>query len=346
MTPHNGFTTLLSSYMALRPGERISVLVSDEIGSSEGEVAIMATLRRAVESLGADLESIKVRSAEFDPKIFGDVVLYASKLKSIHKTELLEHLRDTAKNGSRFYRLFNFSNELFELCFTMRQEDLWELNQCIIHTGRESSQVRVASDAGTDLMISLDGHYDWTNSCGYFDGSFPGVLPPGEVNTYSPHVNGVIVADGAINASFGFPGDPRLSESPIVAEIVDSKVVSATSDSPVLQIVLNQFFGVENAVRVGEVGFGTNRGITRFVPFVSHINERYPGLHLGLGTPTQRAGSLDWSSALHLDLILASCEIWFDDRPIFSSSGGYDRDILLEPDVPIGSDTVLSVDAF
>lgn len=98
----------------------------------------------------------------------------------------------------------------------------------------------------------------------------------------------------------------------------------AGCSDPVVSGVLSNFFEVENADRVGEVGFGTNEGITEWVGFLPHINERHPGLHLGLSTPTQPRTTVGWTAPLHLDMILDGCSIWFDEALVFSD-GRWDR---------------------
>ncbi|WP_204080119.1 hypothetical protein [Mycobacterium riyadhense] len=95
---------------------------------------------------------------------------------------------------------------------------------------------------------------------------------------------------------------------------------------------------------IGEVGFGTNEGITEWVNFLSHINERHPGLHLGLGTPSQPQSKVGWGSPLHLDMILDGCRIWFDDALVFSN-GFWDRAALNTLRLGATVHDVLHVDA-
>lgn len=248
-----------------------------------------------------------------------NVIAYFEKTESTHSKELLHYLKTHMGSHQQFFRVFDFSNELFSEAFRVPQAQLLELNEAIIAKGRCSSIVTVRSDLGTDLQIRLEEKYGWINSCGLFRNSKPGVLPPSEVATYSNAVNGVIYADGAINTNFGFPIDPRLAEHPVRVEIENSQVVSVYCEHKIINHLLQKFFQIENAKRVGEVGFGTNIGLTQFVPFLSHINERFPSLHLGFGANNQGAPLVMWKCPMHLDLILDCCEVFFDDELILSN---------------------------
>lgn len=312
---NNGIAILCDSYLAIKPTDHVLVLTSGELDNPESQL-LLARLR---DQLAKQVASVHVEPAgPYDERELDgyDLVALASMTISVHRTEILRYL-GTGRRHQRIYRLFNFSPELFKLALAVEQSTLNALNESIIRAARTTRVVRVTNCSGTDLTIELVPDGGWTNSCGLFAGRFPAVLPPGEVNTYSPYVTGVVVGDGALNSSFGFPGDPRLVSHPVKLLIEDSRVLDCSCHDPVTSQVLSAFLGVDNADRVGEVGFGTNEGITEWVGFVSHINERHPGLHLGLGTSSQTQDKVGWSCPLHLDVILDQCTILFGDVPVF-----------------------------
>ncbi|EUA20806.1 hypothetical protein [Mycobacterium kansasii] len=320
----DGMDTLCASYLELQPDDRVLVLYSDELHGDDDQ-RLLETLRQRIREGSAD---VRVEPADrFDGHRVGafEVLLLVSMVSSIHRAAVLQYLQATEKpKHTRIFRLFNFSPALFSLPLAVDRASLDSLNNSVIAAAKRTHDIRVTNPAGTDVYIRPLPDGGWTNSCGYFNGRFPAILPPGEVNTYTPHVTGIVVVDGAINSSFGFPGDPRLARNPVTLEITDSVVQKAGCSDPVVSGVLSNFFEVENADRVGEVGFGTNEGITDWVGFLSHINERHPGLHLGLGTPTQPRTKVGWTAPLHLDMILDGCSIWFDEVLVFSD-GRWDR---------------------
>jgi len=342
----HGMNKLCSSYLELRPQDRVLILYSDELEGDDDQ-GLLEVLRARVDAGAAHVE---LKSADYLDECVPadrDVLLLVSKVTSPHRDKVLEYLESTA-GRTRVFRLFNFSPELFRLALAVDRASLDALNSSIIAAAKATQDIHVTNRFGTDLHIRPVADGGWTNSCGYFGGQFPGILPPGEVNTYTPHVTGTFVADGALNSSFGFPGDPRLADHPVTLEITQSRVTGASCADPLIAGILTNFFEVENADRVGEVGFGTNEGITDWVDFVSHINERHAGLHLGLGSPTQPKTKVGWSAPLHLDLILDDCSIWFDEALVFCD-GRWDRAALhsVNPDPAAGSDVgdVLHVDA-
>ncbi|WP_204800866.1 hypothetical protein [Mycobacterium riyadhense] len=319
-----GMDRLCTSYLELRPDDRVLMLYSNELQGDDDQ-SLLDTLR---ERIGAHSVGVWIKPADaFDECDLADcdVLLLVSMVSSSHRAKILEYLELAGgQRRTRIFRLFNFSPQLFKLTLAVDRSSLDSLNNSVIGAARSTQDIHITNGAGTDLHVRPLADGGWTNSSGYFCGRFPAILPPGEVNTYTPHVTGTVVADGAINSSFGFPGDPRLATSPITLEITESVVKKATCADPVVSYVLSNFFKVENADRVGEVGFGTNEGITEWVNFLSHINERHPGLHLGLGTPSQPQSKVGWGSPLHLDMILDGCRIWFDDALVFSN-GFWDR---------------------
>lgn len=341
-----GMDTLCASYLELRPEDRVLLLYSDELEGSDDQL-LLETVRGRIGAATADVELKPADYLDECDLATRDVLVLvlASMVSSIHRAKVLDYLQ-SAGGRTRVFRLFNFSPELFKLALAVDRQSLDSLNSSLIAAATTVRDIHVTNSSGTDLHIRPLEDGGWTNSCGYSSGKFPGILPPGEVNTYTPYVTGTLVADGALNSSFGFPGDPRLADHPVTLEITQSTITGGGCADQLTAGILNKFFEIKNADRVGEVGFGTNEGITEWVDFVSHINERHPGLHLGLGSPSQPVSKVGWSSPLHLDLILDDCSIWFDDALVFSG-GRWDRAALRSSTSGsvVDSGEVLHVDA-
>lgn len=318
---HNGISNFFHSYADGNTDSNVLIVKGSQLENEDSE-GLLSTVVKKLESLSngvkiiTEKESVENDVVNLEAFNEADIVLLFSKTKSVFRREVLAFLQDRICSP-KILRVFDFSPELFEQAFQQTQFELDSLNKLIINAASNTSTVRVVSDAGTNLSIELQDGHEWTNSCGRFNGNFPGVVPPGEVNTFSSAINGVLVCDGAINCSIGFPGSVLQHETPLTLTIVDGQVVEYQSDSHLLSLFLKSWASIENSLRVGEVGFGTNLGSNKFVNFCSHLNERHPGLHLGLGTPTQSAKSLDWTCHAHLDVIPASTSIYFDDELVF-----------------------------
>jgi leucyl aminopeptidase (aminopeptidase T) len=299
-------------------GDRILLSIASDATVQLGIAGLFANEAR---NLGVDC-TVKPpsSSAYFNASEFLEYshVVHASNTQSLFRHELLGYLRQHRGVGARHFRMFGFSSELFEQSFHVSKRTLRDLNAAVIQFARSSQTLRVTSAVGTDLRIDLDHSSGWTTSFGHFDGRFPGVLPPGEINTYADAVSGVLVVDGAINSSLPFRGDPRLGlQRRITLELRGGEVIGWSSTDTKLSMVLRSFFDVPNSRRVGEIGIGTNVGMSEYVGFVSHINERWPGFHLGLGTPTRPMSEVGWTCPFHMDFILRDCELYFDDTVVF-----------------------------
>lgn len=312
-----GVCTLLTSYLRLSAGNRLLVRVTSKEG---GESRIPPQLRQVALELGIALTvEVLADNAPFDGAELPafDALLYAGINKSKHRNELKEALKDGLETPC--YRLFDLSPEVFALCFNMQQSHMAELNLKIIEAARSAKIIKIRSRNGTDLSIRPDAQADWTSSYGWFDGTYPGVLPPGEVNSYSEAIDGTLVVDGAINTNFAFDADPCLHGPQVRLHIGNGRVMGIESSNATVMAICETLFSMENGNRIGEIGFGTNEGIGQLVDFRSHINERLAGFHIGVGSPIQKNPYITWTCPLHIDFILASASIWFDDRLVFSN---------------------------
>jgi leucyl aminopeptidase (aminopeptidase T) len=189
------------------------------------------------------------------------------------------------------------------------------LNGGMLNRMMPASRLHIGSTSGTDLDVEIDSsRYRWVSNRGVRkDGAFL-VLPPGEVSTYPANVNGILVADGAFNLNAYTAADARLAGRPVTIEIENGRVVHASCDDPRLTRLVARCRAMDNGDRIGELGFGTNVGTTGFIPMNSHINERHPGVHLGLGQHGQPAEAVPYRSDIHLDLITSDSVVTVDGR--------------------------------
>ncbi|EDX83372.1 hypothetical protein S7335_552 [Synechococcus sp. PCC 7335] len=323
-----GANLLLSDYLKLRSEESLCLILDGQFKAIYAES--IAYIEEAAQHMGVNLSIVYDSPDYLFKRLEADVYLFAGRNKSHKKKEGMA----IAQQGGRVFRSFDFGIDLLELALQTPRDILVNLNDRLISRGQCSRQASIRSFDGTDLQISFGEQFFWTDSYGAGSNAFPGILPPGEINTFPLSVDGVIVASGALNSSISLPCSPIVDSCALTLEFEDSYCYRWQADSVLLQQTLDLLFSIENACRVGEFGIGTNLGVTQFVPYVSHINERRPGPHIGLGTPTQPAGTTDWSSLVHLDIILPDASVWFDDQLV------YDGHRFIEP---LASDTFAPV---
>lgn len=247
---------------------------------------------------------------------YGSLVVFLELNESHYHEEIRHFLSCPTSNNLKFYKVFNTSFELLLEAFRYPKEELKKINNQIIAAASSCRKVRVESPLGTELDIELNPIFRWVNSYGHCSSDRPGILPPSEVATFSENVNGSLVVDGALNANFPFPIDPRLEKAPIRLIFKSARVTEIDCENPILSTIISNFLRMENGNRIGEIGFGTNLGLRDFVGFTSHINERFPGLHIGIGSHNQSRTVLGWQSLYHIDFIVRSSIIYFDDHEI------------------------------
>jgi leucyl aminopeptidase (aminopeptidase T) len=163
--------------------------------------------------------------------------------------------------------------------------------------------------------------FRWISNAGRWrPGSFV-VLPAGEIATYPASVTGRLVADFAIHTNVPMEIDTRLHDTPVTLDLEEGRVVRVSCAYPALYALLREWFAEPHVDRCGEVGFGTNLGVTASVEENSHVNERSPGLHLGFGNHHQSTAAVGYSCDIHLDFIAAGGIVMVPGGPAIDLRG-------------------------
>ena len=179
-----------------------------------------------------------------------------------------------------------------------------------------ANQLCIKTLGGTDLRVTIDANrHRWISNRGT---SHPGgvvILPAGEVATFPASISGVHVADFAFNVNAITDRDARLQDHPATVWIEEGRAVKYQCDDAAMSQFLEECFRTHCAYNVGELGFGTNFGISDAISMNSHINERRPGVHIGFGQHNQDPGVVGYQCSIHLDLIARGGMVWVDDDP-------------------------------
>jgi hypothetical protein len=213
-------------------------------------------------------------------------------------------------------RAVNAGSELFQLAFLVPPSELSARNTAILERCMGAQRLRVEGPGGTNLRIELDNsRFRWISNRGMWRPGRFAVLPAGEVATFPASISGTLVADFAVNVNTIMTGDARLSDCPVVAEIEQGRLVRYQCPNPQMSEFLATCFARTNARNVGELGFGTNRGVASPIATNSHINERRPGVHIGFGQHNQTDALTGYGCDIHIDLISRGGLLWVDDEP-------------------------------
>ncbi|TCO64426.1 hypothetical protein [Actinocrispum wychmicini] len=229
-------------------------------------------------------------------------------------------LEPFAGRKTEVFRTIMTGEAFFRQGVTTSPDTLNNINAGLLRNLRSAERFTVRTSSGSELDITLDhGRYRWVSNRGMpREGAFV-LLPAGEVATYPARISGQLVADGAFNSTAHTKLDARLQDHPAVFEIEDGRMVDYHCDNPLVEKLIERCLRLPNADRVGELGFGTNVGIEQFISLNSHLNERFPGLHIGFGQSNQIRGEV-YSCDVHVDFIASDCTIEIAGQPPLNSA--------------------------
>ncbi|MET7913267.1 hypothetical protein ABZS98_34460 [Streptomyces avermitilis] len=259
----------------------------------------------------------RLKSAVPDPESFtGRLVIFTLERDTMsHFSPLLNVMQQFGSDRCMVVRIISASREFFEQALNLGPEELSARNAALLTRLTKACSIRVRSRGGTDLRIRLDaGRYDWISNRGVWrPGGFT-ILPAGEIATYPARIDGRLVADGALNCNVITRIDTRLAAHPLTVDITDGRATGFTGGDDDVRELVELCFKQPHGTRVGELGFGTNSGIDRFIPANSHINERRVGVHIGFGQHNQDRAVVGYEEKVHLDLITDGAELYIDDE--------------------------------
>ncbi|HEX8381486.1 MAG TPA: aminopeptidase [Allosphingosinicella sp.] len=320
-----GVNILLDSYVEIHSDDRILLIYTVDSWEAVAWVSAALEMRNAAHNrlwmtplvdpgFPARLEQA-LSGADKSPGRL--VVLTFERDTMSHGPVLDEALARYDPKRVALFRTISAGSDLFESALQARPAELSARNTTVLEKCMNARRLRIRTKGGTDLDVSLDSQrHRWISNRGVSRPGSTTILPAGEVATYPSSVDGVHVADVAFNVNAIVARDARLERFPVTIWIEDGRVTRFRCESGETSRFLDDCFQEQCAVNIGELGFGTNFQIARPVAMNSHINERIPGVHLGLGQHNQEGSVVSYRCSIHLDLIGRGGMIWADDDPV------------------------------
>jgi leucyl aminopeptidase (aminopeptidase T) len=212
----------------------------------------------------------------------------------------------------------NFIERMMSEGMASDYDQIQALSKKVYDIVASAKEIRVTTPAGTDLTAKFDPKYRWIVSDGNITAGHWSNLPDGEVFTQPVTADGTVVVDGCFGDFFNKKyGD--IGKTPLSYELKDSRCQrgSVRCDNAALKEEFEKytFETDENSDRLGEFAIGTNVGLTGLIGNLLQ-DEKFPGIHLALGSPYPDKTGAEWDSQAHNDGILRSPTIIVDGKPI------------------------------
>jgi len=211
------------------------------------------------------------------------------------------------------------TEEIMKTGMCSQLSEMKSLSQKVYDLVKNAREMRILSDIGTDLILTLNPDYRWYVSDA--DITRPGIwtnLPGSEVFTCPDSVNGYAVIDGALG-DFMSKKYGIIQDTPVKMEIKDGRAVRTSivckNDELQTDFINYLFNNDENSSRVGEIGIGTNTAIQRLTGVLLQ-DEKFPGAHIAFGYPAPEKTGATWNSKMHLDCIILCTHIFVDGTQI------------------------------
>lgn len=348
----DGVQSLLDNYIKIDPDDYVVLLYTSDSTESSAWVSAALDLREItykrvwMAPLWDKGFPERLAPALPDPCRFdGRLVVLSFERDTMSHTQAVANAVAKYKN-TKVFRAISACPSLFSIALQVSPEDLSARNTAILERLMPAKRIRITTESGSDLRITLDPKHRWISNRGMSRPGKIAILPAGEVATFPASIEGKLVADFAFNVNAVTRRDARLHENPVTIWIEDGRAVKAECADPSVSKFIQECFHTHCAYNVGELGFGTNFAVKDAITLNSHINERRPGVHLGFGDHNQDREVVGYQCLVHLDLIARGGLVWIDDdeAPMdldnIVPSTGWHPDSPRDEDVFVGGQTV------
>lgn len=315
-----GVNCLLDDYAKIKKDDKVIIAYTKNCRESAAWVSYALELR----NINVNLIWMKpLKDAGFSNRLVNALPQKLARNEKLHimtfELDTMSHTNEIRKalsiydeNQYLVVRAMSACPELFSYALHAKPEQLLSRNATILERCMKANILKIKTASGTDLTVHLDSNrFGWISNHGIWREGDTLVLPAGEVATYPNCVDGMLIADFAINVNLRIDLDVRLEANPVKVFIEKGKATYFECDNVKIRDVVARCFNYPNGMNVGELGFGTNYSVQNAVSLNSQINERCPGVHLGFGQHNQ--GGILYQCDTHLDLIAKEGLIWIDE---------------------------------
>jgi len=319
-----GAKQAIEKCLKVKENEHVLVITDNE--TAEVGVALKKAVDFVADSDLVILESLGTRPLTNLPDILKDqilnskVVIFCAQKKMTDRINEAISLRFPIKNlcienNIRYALMPGVNKKIMEQGMNVDYSLVEKTSNKVHDIVKDAKEIIVKSHLGTDLKVELKNP-SWINTYGDLS-QVPQKgfnLPSGEVFGYPEKVNGKFVIDGLLGDYFSSKYG-LLDSYPVTIIIEDSIIKDVSCTNKELESDFKQYIKTDdNASRIGEVGIGTNEGVTEFVGVLTQ-DEKYPGLHIACGVPCKGTCD-DWTSKVHCDLLIHKANIFVDGKQI------------------------------
>ena len=302
---------VVADYLAVKPGERFAIVVDTRTDDDITDALAAATREVGGEPVVVRFEPLPQSGAE--PPAFAaaemaaaDVVLCAASTSLYHTSAKAGAQRAGARGDFNApYRADAWANGAMTADFFAIREQAERLAAL----WRRTSEVRVASPAGTDLRATVTGREPmaWLTGICRNPGEVS-ALPGGEVSL--PPIEGT--AEGVVVWE-RVASDLGALEAPLQIEVRAGRATEIHGDAAaerLREIVAR----VRDADNIGEIGIGLNP-TARIADEITEAKKALGTVHSALGDSANEYGGLV-ECDVHLDGLVMAPTIEFDGRPV------------------------------
>jgi len=294
--------------MGLRPGERLLV-VTDEPLRRIGYALRQAGVDLGNEVVLAEIVPRKTNGEEPPPEVAAlmsmvDVVLCPTS-KSLTHTDAR---RAASAKGVRVGTLPGVTEDIMVRCMSADYHAIAARTERLCRLLEASASIRVTSPAGTDIVMPIKGRQAHASTGLFRESGQSGNLPTGEayLAPLEGESNGVVVVDGSM-AGVGMVREPIR----ITVEGGYATAIEGGEEAARLRALLEPHG--RDGRNVAEFGIGTND--CAILTGVILEDEKVMGtIHVAFGDNKSMGGTVRVAS--HLDGLVKSPSVWFDDRQI------------------------------
>jgi leucyl aminopeptidase (aminopeptidase T) len=294
--------------MGTKPGERVLVVTDEPLR------AIGYALWKAAKDLGNEVLFVEIlprkTNGEEPPREIAELmkmvdVALCPTSKSLTHTD---SRRAASEKGVRIATLPGVTEEIMIRCMNADYNKIAERTFRLCGELEKTEVVRVKAPSGTDVVLPIKGRKAHASSGLFREKGLWGNLPTGEayLAPLEGQAQGVVVVDGSM-ASVG------MTREPIRIVVKDGYAEEITGGSEAQRLIeLLEPHGKDGR-NVAEFGIGTND--KAILTGLILEDEKVMGtIHIAFGDNKSMGGTVRVAS--HLDGLVKSPTVWFDDRKI------------------------------